>query len=145
MRAAGYEPTDSAPPAQTIPGAVTRYSNAHTVQLLGQLQAEVRQITNPPRRSRPRGSPPTTTTPLRTPAQPAFVVGELSPNRAPDLERSIEATSERASEPTYNWMADHADEIRGGSKYDARGGQEAIHPAGPGEPYSARTWQSVSG
>jgi len=44
MRAAGYEQHDTGPPADTIPGAVKRYSNAHIVQLLEQLQAEVRQI-----------------------------------------------------------------------------------------------------
>jgi transcriptional regulator with XRE-family HTH domain len=44
MRAAGYEHTDDARAAEPIPGAVKRYSNAHIVQLLEQLQAEVRQI-----------------------------------------------------------------------------------------------------
>ena len=43
MRAAGYEHT-SAPPAEAIPGAVKRFSNAHIVQLLEQLQGEVQQI-----------------------------------------------------------------------------------------------------
>ncbi len=43
MRAANYEHT-SAPPAETIPGAVKRYSNAHIVELLEQLRGEVRQI-----------------------------------------------------------------------------------------------------
>jgi transcriptional regulator with XRE-family HTH domain len=43
MSAAGYEHT-SAPPPETLPGAVKRYSNAHIVELLEQLQGEVRQI-----------------------------------------------------------------------------------------------------
>ena len=44
MRAAGYEQTETTPPASEIPGAIKRYSNAHIVQLLEQLQAEVREI-----------------------------------------------------------------------------------------------------
>ena len=44
MRAAGYEQTETTPSVPEIPGAVKRYSNAHIVQLLEQLQAEVRQI-----------------------------------------------------------------------------------------------------
>lgn len=44
MRAVGYEQSGSEQPAPTTPGAVKRYSNAHIVQLLEQLQAEVRQI-----------------------------------------------------------------------------------------------------
>jgi transcriptional regulator with XRE-family HTH domain len=44
MRAAGYEQTGSEQPAPPIPGAIKRYSNAHIVQLLEQLRAEVRQI-----------------------------------------------------------------------------------------------------
>lgn len=44
MSAAGYDPTDTAPAPSTVPGAVKRYSNAHIVELLEQLQAEVRQI-----------------------------------------------------------------------------------------------------
>ena len=44
MRAACYDHTDSAPPAEAIPGAVKRFSNAHIVQLLEQLQGEVQQI-----------------------------------------------------------------------------------------------------
>jgi transcriptional regulator with XRE-family HTH domain len=43
MKAAGYEPggVSSPPPG---PGAVQRHSNAHIVQLLEQLQAEVREL-----------------------------------------------------------------------------------------------------
>lgn len=44
MLAAGYEHTDATPPASAIPGAVKRYSNAHIVQLLEQLQTEVAHI-----------------------------------------------------------------------------------------------------
>lgn len=44
MRAAGYEQTEATLPAPAIPGAVKRYSNAHIVQLLEQLQTEVGQI-----------------------------------------------------------------------------------------------------
>jgi transcriptional regulator with XRE-family HTH domain len=44
MRAAGYQPTETTPSAPGIPGAVKRFSNAHIVQVLEQLQAEVHQI-----------------------------------------------------------------------------------------------------
>jgi HTH-type transcriptional regulator, competence development regulator len=44
MRAAGYEQTKTTPSVPEIPGAVNRNSNAHIVQLLEQLQADVRQI-----------------------------------------------------------------------------------------------------
>jgi len=44
MDAAGYEPPDATPPPPAIPGAVKRYSNAHIVELIEQLQAEVREI-----------------------------------------------------------------------------------------------------
>ena len=43
MTAAGYDQVESTlPPA--IPGAVKRYSNAHIVQLLEDIQTELRQI-----------------------------------------------------------------------------------------------------
>ena len=41
--AIGYPEGESAPPP-TIPGAIKRYSNAHIVQLLEDIQTEVRQI-----------------------------------------------------------------------------------------------------
>lgn len=44
MAAAGYEPTEAAPSASAIPGAVKRYSNAHIVQLLEALQRELSEI-----------------------------------------------------------------------------------------------------
>jgi transcriptional regulator with XRE-family HTH domain len=44
MNAAGYEQAENTPPPSTIPGAVKRYSNAHIVQLLEELQQQVRQL-----------------------------------------------------------------------------------------------------
>jgi transcriptional regulator with XRE-family HTH domain len=43
MSAAGYQQVGSTPPP-AVPGAIKRYSNAHIVQLLEDIQAEVRQI-----------------------------------------------------------------------------------------------------
>ena len=44
MQAAGYEPAATTKEPAAIPGAIKRYSNAHIVALLEQLQAEVHQI-----------------------------------------------------------------------------------------------------
>lgn len=44
MQAVGYEQLASSPPVREMPGAIKRYSNAHIVQLLEQLQGEVLEI-----------------------------------------------------------------------------------------------------
>ncbi len=44
MNAAGYEQAENTPPPSAIPGAIKRYSNAHIVQLLEELQQQVRQL-----------------------------------------------------------------------------------------------------
>jgi transcriptional regulator with XRE-family HTH domain len=44
MDAAGYQQTDDAPPPAAVPGAIKRYSNAHIVELLESLQAQVREL-----------------------------------------------------------------------------------------------------
>jgi transcriptional regulator with XRE-family HTH domain len=44
MQAAGYDQLEASPPAPRLPGAVKRYSNAHIVELLEQLQGDIREI-----------------------------------------------------------------------------------------------------
>jgi len=44
MRAAGYEQADETHPAPAVPGALPRYSNAHIVALLEELQQQVRDV-----------------------------------------------------------------------------------------------------
>ena len=44
MDAAGYQHAQDSPAAPAIPGAVKRYSNAHIVELLEQLQREVGRL-----------------------------------------------------------------------------------------------------
>jgi HTH-type transcriptional regulator, competence development regulator len=44
MDAAGYQHAESGPPPPSAAGAIKRYSNAHIVQLLEQLQEQVRQL-----------------------------------------------------------------------------------------------------
>jgi transcriptional regulator with XRE-family HTH domain len=44
MSAAGYEQPESVARPPSVPGAIKRYSNAHIVQLLEQLQEQVRQL-----------------------------------------------------------------------------------------------------
>jgi transcriptional regulator with XRE-family HTH domain len=44
MQAAGYDELARSPQAPGLPGAIKRYSNAHIVELLEQLQGEIREI-----------------------------------------------------------------------------------------------------
>ena len=44
MHAAGYEQPDATRPAPAVPGAVKRYSNAHIVALLEELQQQVHDL-----------------------------------------------------------------------------------------------------
>lgn len=44
MQAAGYDQLERSQPASGLPGAVKRYSNAHIVELLEQLQGDIREI-----------------------------------------------------------------------------------------------------
>jgi transcriptional regulator with XRE-family HTH domain len=44
MQAAGYDQLEGSPPAPELPGAVRRYSNAHIVQLLEQVQDDIREM-----------------------------------------------------------------------------------------------------
>ncbi|MFZ1993368.1 MAG: helix-turn-helix transcriptional regulator [Solirubrobacteraceae bacterium] len=44
MRAADYEPTASTPTSAAMPGAIKRYSNAHIVMLLEEIQTELERL-----------------------------------------------------------------------------------------------------
>ena len=44
MTAADYQPTTTTPTAPAMPGAIKRYSNAHVVELLEQIQTELGKI-----------------------------------------------------------------------------------------------------
>ncbi len=44
MRAADYEQIDGGTPPAALPGAVARFSNAHVVELLEQMQGELREL-----------------------------------------------------------------------------------------------------
>lgn len=44
MTAAGYDPTEHSPAPHKPPGAIKRYSNAHIVQLLEELQQQMREL-----------------------------------------------------------------------------------------------------
>jgi transcriptional regulator with XRE-family HTH domain len=44
MSSAGYDQSENIPPPPKLPGAVKRYSNAHIVQLLEELQEDFREL-----------------------------------------------------------------------------------------------------